>query len=181
MGALVGLSNGVGIVYLGIPPLVMTLGMTGIVTGLVLAVTQGQLIGKAAPALGDLTGKKVLLPNADIARTALEVQLRAAGAEVDRVVAYRTVTSPDNGVDMAGMLAAGRIDAITFTSGSTARAFVEKVGSDAVDLMQKTVIACIGPATAIVCREIGLVPQVVAEAFTEEGLVEALIAYMEVR
>lgn len=134
-----------------------------------------------AAALGDLTGKKLLLPNADIARPVLETYLRAAGAQVDRVVAYRTVTAPDNGVDMAGMLAAGHIGAITFTSGSTARAFVKKVGPDAVDLMQKTVIACIGPATAVVCREIGLAPQVVAEVFTEEGLVEALITHMEVR
>ena len=62
VGALVGLSNGVGIVYLGIPPLVMTLGMTGIVTGLVLAVTQGQLIGKAAPALGDFISRPLVGP-----------------------------------------------------------------------------------------------------------------------
>jgi uroporphyrinogen-III synthase len=134
-----------------------------------------------AAALGDLTGKKVLLPNADIARPALENYLRAAGAQVDRVVAYRTVTAPDNGVDMAGMLAAGDIAAITFTSGSTARAFVEKVGPDALDLIRRTVIACIGPAAADACRAIGLVPQVVAEVFTEEGLIESLIAHMEVR
>ncbi len=134
-----------------------------------------------AAALGDLAGTRVLLPNADIARPTLEDRLREAGAAVDRVVAYRTVPSPDNRVDMAGMLAAGQIGAITFTSGSTARAFVQKVGPDALAQSQRTVIACIGPSTAAACRAVGLVPHVVAEVSTEEGLVDALIAHMEVR
>jgi uroporphyrinogen-III synthase len=134
-----------------------------------------------AAALGDLLGKRVFLPNADIARPTLEERLRASGALVDRVVAYRTVPAPDNGVDMAGMLAAGAIGAITFTSGSTARAFVQKVGPQALELSQRAVIACIGPSTAAACRAVGLAPHVVAEVSTEEGLVEALIAYMEVR
>ncbi len=133
-----------------------------------------------AASLGDLTGKRVLLPNADIARPVLAERLRTAGADVDRVIAYHTVTAPDNGVDMAAMLAAGEIAALTFTSGSTVRAFIEKVGPDAIALMQKTILACIGPATAVVCQEFGLEPQVVADVYTEEGLLEALIAYMEV-
>jgi uroporphyrinogen-III synthase len=134
-----------------------------------------------AATLGDLLDKRVLLPNADIARPTLEERLRASGALVDRVVVYRTVPAPDNGVDMAGMLAAGAIGAITFTSGSTARAFVQKVGPQALELSQRAVIACIGPSTAAACRAVGLAPHVVAEVSTEEGLVEALIAYMEVR
>ena len=52
VGALVGLANGIGVTALGIPPLVMTLGMTGIVEGTILVVTEGQLIGRAAPLLG---------------------------------------------------------------------------------------------------------------------------------
>ncbi|EFO80835.1 uroporphyrinogen-III C-methyltransferase / uroporphyrinogen-III synthase [Oscillochloris trichoides DG-6] len=149
--------------------------------GLTPATVPDQFIAEGlAASLGDLSGKRVLLPNADIARPVLEQHLRAAGAEVDRVIAYHTVTAPDNGVDMAAMLAAGEIAALTFTSGSTVRAFIEKVGPDAVALMQKTILACIGPATAVVCQEFGLEPQVVAEVYTEEGLLESLIAYMEV-
>jgi uroporphyrinogen-III synthase len=97
------------------------------------------------------------------------------------VVAYRTVPAPDSSVDLAEMLAVGAIGAITFTSGSTVRAFVQKVGPQALELSQRTVIACIGPSTAATCRAAGLAPHVVAEVSTEEGLVEALIAYMEVR
>jgi uroporphyrinogen-III synthase len=134
-----------------------------------------------AAALGDLVGKRVFLPNADIARPTLEDRLRASGAIVTRVVAYRTVPAPDSSVDLAEMLAVGAIGAITFTSGSTVRAFVQKVGPQALELSQRTVIACIGPSTAATCRAAGLAPHVVAEVSTEEGLVEALIAYMEVR
>ncbi len=49
-GFIVGLLNGIGIALLRIPPLVMTLGMTGVVSGTILVVTQGEMLG-ATPAL----------------------------------------------------------------------------------------------------------------------------------
>lgn len=45
-GAVIGAINGLGIALLRIPPLVMTLGMTGVVTGLIRVVTRGELRGK---------------------------------------------------------------------------------------------------------------------------------------
>ncbi len=128
-------------------------------------------------ALGDPAGRRVLLPNADLARPALEERLRAAGALVDRVVAYKTVPAP-GGAELAGLLAEGSIDAILFTSGSTARYFTLQVGEAGVAAARRSIIACIGPATADVCNELGLVPTVVATVFTEEGLVEALVAHV---
>ncbi len=62
VGALVGFINGVGVTALGIPPLVMTLGMTGIVQGLVLVVTQGQLVGKSPSILTDYVSSPLLGP-----------------------------------------------------------------------------------------------------------------------
>jgi ribose transport system permease protein len=59
-GAAIGLVNGLGITALRIPPLVMTLSMTGIVQGAILVVTQGQLVGKAAPAMGDFISKALV-------------------------------------------------------------------------------------------------------------------------
>lgn len=53
-GAGIGFINGMGIIFLRIPPLVMTLGMAGVVHGLVLVVTQGQLSGGTAPVLARL-------------------------------------------------------------------------------------------------------------------------------
>ncbi len=128
-------------------------------------------------ALGDPAGRRVLLPNADIARPALEQRLRAAGALVDRVVAYRTVPAP-GGDELAAQLRAGALDVLLFTSGSTARYLALQVGAEGLAAARRCLIACIGPATADVCRELGLEPAVVARAYTEEGLVEALVAHV---
>ena len=49
VGAAIGLVNGFGVTLLRIPPLVMTLGMAGVVQGLILVVTQGVLNGGTAP------------------------------------------------------------------------------------------------------------------------------------
>jgi len=135
------------------------------------------LADELAAALGDLGGARALLPNADIARPELERRLRAAGADVERVVAYRTIPAPDDGLDMGALLAAGRVDAVTFTSGSTVRTFAAKVGPAGLAHLRRAVVACIGPSTAAACRELGLEPDVVAAVSTEEGLAEALAAH----
>src|SRR5690606_4243542 len=44
-GGIIGAINGIGIAVIKIPPLVMTLGMAGVVQGTILQVTQGQLVG----------------------------------------------------------------------------------------------------------------------------------------
>ncbi len=129
-----------------------------------------------AVAIGDPMGRRVLLPNADLARPGLEERLRSAGAVVDRVVAYRTVAAP-GGAELAELLAGGGLDAILFTSGSTAGFFVQQVGAAGLAALGTTVIACIGPSTAEVCRDLGLEPAVVAAVSTEEGLLEALVDY----
>ena len=50
----VGAINGLGITLLRIPPLVMTLAMTGVIQGVILVITQGQLSGSAAPSMNRL-------------------------------------------------------------------------------------------------------------------------------
>lgn len=59
-GAAIGLINGLGIVFLRIPPLVMTLGMAGVVQGLVLVVTQGDVRGGTPPLLARLISRNFL-------------------------------------------------------------------------------------------------------------------------
>ena len=146
--------------------------------GLLPAVVPARFVAKElAAALGDLRGQRVLLPNADIAPPTLEEALRAAGATVERVLAYRTLPASGDGLDMAAMLAAGQVEVLTFTSGSTARAFVERVGAASLPHANRCIIACIGPSTAEVARAAGLVPTVVAAVSTEAGLVDALVDY----
>lgn len=59
-GALVGIINGVGISVLRLPPLVMTLGMAGIVHGAILAITQGQMVGEAAPLMTQIVARPLI-------------------------------------------------------------------------------------------------------------------------
>ncbi len=61
VGLLIGMVNGVGITALGIPPLVMTLGMTGVVQGLILVVTQGRIEGGTPPILTGLVTDPLVL------------------------------------------------------------------------------------------------------------------------
>jgi ribose transport system permease protein len=51
-GALIGFMNGLGVVLLRIPPLVMTLGMAGVVEGSIRAITRGELLGDTPPMMG---------------------------------------------------------------------------------------------------------------------------------
>jgi uroporphyrinogen-III synthase len=129
-----------------------------------------------AEAMGDMQGQRVLLANADIARPVLQQRLEAAGALVDRVVAYRTVPAT-GGVDLPRLLREGSIHAITFTSGSTVRYFVERIGPEALEYARCAVVVCIGPIAADAARDAGLPPTVVASTFTEQGMVEALVEY----
>ncbi len=61
VGLLLGAINGLGIAYLRIPPLVMTLGMSGVIQGLTLVYTQGQPKGRAAPLLNKIVVKPWIL------------------------------------------------------------------------------------------------------------------------
>lgn len=60
VGALIGLVNGLGIIILRIPPLVMTLAMAGVVQGLVLQVTRGELLGDTPDRMSDFISAPVI-------------------------------------------------------------------------------------------------------------------------
>jgi uroporphyrinogen-III synthase len=128
--------------------------------------------------LGDLAGQHVLLPQSAIARPALATALRDAGAGVMVVEAYRTELGR-GGEDVASMLTAGEIEAITFTSPSTAQNFVQRLAEEngGPRLLDTTCMAAIGPVTAKAMRKLGLQVDVVPERFTLLNLVNALEIY----
>ncbi len=69
-GALVGLINGLGITFLKISPFVMTLSMSGVVTGLIIIINHGNVSGKVAPIMTRLIARplspNIPIPNAII-------------------------------------------------------------------------------------------------------------------
>jgi uroporphyrinogen III methyltransferase/synthase len=135
----------------------------------------------AIAGVSPLDGLRVLLPRSDIGREVIVEQLRAAGAMVTDVVAYRTVledTHRDGDPDVYGMFLEGRIDVVTFTSPSAVRNFVKIYGADpAADLLKNTTVATIGPVTAEAARQLGIAVTVQPSSYTVAGLVEAIAAH----
>jgi uroporphyrinogen III methyltransferase/synthase len=117
-------------------------------------------------------GKRVLLIRASRGREVLAEMLTAAGAIVEQVVVYesRDVETADK--DIANELAAGNIDVTTVTSSAIAHSLVRLFGND----LRKTRLAGISPVTATTLTELGFQPAIVAETYTTEGLVNAILA-----
>jgi uroporphyrinogen III methyltransferase/synthase len=127
-----------------------------------------------------MKGKRVLIPRAAEAREVLPETLRAWGAEVDVVIAYRTALPKVDVTPLAELLRRGQIDVITFTSSSTVRNFVRLFGGkNLAEIAAGTAIACIGPITARTVEEAGGRPTIVAEEFTTAGLTRAIVTYFQ--
>lgn len=132
---------------------------------------------EALLARGELSGKRFLLPRADIAREVLPALLRSRGALVDAVVAYRTVAATEAVRQAFEAVKAGEVDFVTFTSASTARSFAEGLGDRS--LFGRFAAASIGPVTSDALRELGIEPACEAKSSTARGLVEAIARYVE--
>jgi uroporphyrinogen-III synthase/siroheme synthase len=124
-----------------------------------------------------IAGKRALLPRAEHARDVLPDGLRAAGADVDVVVAYRTQpATPSPGA--LHRVEQGEVDIVTFASSSTVRNLVSLLGGR-IDLLERAFIACLGPITAQTARDIGLRVDLVAQEYSVPGLVSALVDAMK--
>jgi len=127
---------------------------------------------------GSITGASVLVPRADIGRDVIAEGLRAAGAMITDVIAYRTVleeAQQDGGPDIYRMLLDGGIDVVTFTSPSAVRNFSAIYGAEqTIDLLKNTVVAAIGPVTADAATQLGLDVTVVPVVATIPALVDAI-------
>ncbi|MCL7454176.1 MAG: uroporphyrinogen-III C-methyltransferase [Anaerolineae bacterium] len=151
--------------------------------GLQAEVVPDEYVAEAVAAgLGAVRGQRVLLPRADIARPALAELLREAGAEVIEVSAYRTLQPKTDPAELRATLA--RVTVATFTSSSTVRnlaTMAREAGLDLGQALAQATIACIGPITAGTAREEGLPVHVVADEYTIDGLVEALVQDLPAR
>ncbi len=66
------------------------------------------------------------------------------------------------------------VDVLTFTSSSTVRHFAALVKDRASHVVQKALVACIGPITAETARSLGYEVATVADEYTTDGLIRAL-------
>lgn len=121
----------------------------------------------------------ILLVRAAEARDVLPEALRAAGATVTIAEAYRNEIASGSIAALKTVLATPdtSLDAITFTSASTARNLAALLAEAGLVLPPTVVRASIGPITSAAMRELGIPPHVQAREASVPALVSALSAH----
>lgn len=131
--------------------------------------------------LGEVKGKRMLLPRAAQARAILPKELQALGAHVDEIAAYETIPPQATAVqEVRTFLQTEKVDMVTFTSSSTVRNFASLFFRDSLPtLLSKTLVGCIGPITAQTAREYGMTVTVQSQVYTIPAFAEAIVEYFE--
>ena len=130
---------------------------------------------EALQAAGVRHTSKVLILRAEEARDTLVEGLRALGAQVDVVSAYRSEKCTDQ---LKQVLSSGvSIDACTFASSSAVKATVDALGSDAQAFFSQVDAFSIGPITTRTMLAHDITPAAEARIYNADGLVDALCAY----
>ncbi len=130
---------------------------------------------EALQAAGVRHTSKVLILRAEEARDTLVEGLRALGAQVDVVSAYRSEKCTEQ---LKQVLCSGvSIDACTFASSSAVKATVDALGDDAQAFFSQVDAFSIGPITTRTMLAHGITPAAEARIYNADGLVDALCAY----
>ncbi len=130
-----------------------------------------------------VSGKRILLARAKVARDVIPDELRKAGAVVDVVEAYETVVPTASRKQLRAVLAnpRRRPHVITFTSSSTVKNFFVLLGTDTAGKSKRNQrcegihFASIGPITSATLREMGCNVHMEAKKYTIPGLVQAIV------
>lgn len=117
-----------------------------------------------------VSGAKVLIARAAVARDTIPMELTSRGARVEVVEAYRTV-APEGLAARAQQAFATRPDWAVFTSSSTAANLITAIGREALDGVK---VASIGPVTSAALRARGVEPTTEARAYTIPGVIDAI-------
>ncbi len=127
-------------------------------------------------------GPAVLLVRSDQGREEVAAELSRRGFEVEDLAAYVVhpeLETPARAVlreNLTGLLAAGRVDALTFASSAAVRYFLDAVGRDwLTSAARHPAVFCIGPVTAETAAREGLAVTATATEYTAEGLLEVVL------
>jgi uroporphyrinogen-III synthase len=121
----------------------------------------------------DVAGKKVLYVTAEGARDVLQHGLKEIGADVTLIEAYRSIVDGEGAEKLARAIEAGKVDLVTFTSGSAVRGYIDAVGEE---LALRVPAASIGAQTSEALREAGIEVKVEAKEATLDGLVSEVLS-----
>jgi uroporphyrinogen III methyltransferase/synthase len=139
---------------------------------------QAEGVLAALKAVG-VSGRRILIPRAEVAREILPEQLLRLGAEVRVVPVYRTVRPACDPATRARLFRDPPIDVVTFASSSAVRNFraLFEGRDEMVRLVGTSTVACIGPITARTAEEEGLTVGILATENTIPALVAAIVGH----
>jgi uroporphyrinogen-III synthase len=121
-----------------------------------------------------ISGKRILLARAAVARDVIPDALRAAGATVDVVDAYQNVL-PEAATSQLRDAVSQGLDAATFTSSSSATHLAAAAQKAKIGFPLKDVPAIsIGPITSQSLRGLGWTPAAEADPHDISGLIQAV-------
>ncbi len=130
-----------------------------------------------AQGLGEVAGRRVLVPRSDLAAQPLIDALAQRSARVEAVIAYSVRPAAPQPAGLAALLG-GQVDAAVFASPSGLAGIAALLGQRPLaEVLAPLCVACIGPSTAKAARGRGVRVDIMADEHTAKGLVEALIAW----
>jgi uroporphyrinogen-III synthase len=125
-----------------------------------------------------LAGRRVLLPRSDRGDERVPEALRASGARVTEVIAYRTTGPASINPEILARTRRAEVDAIVFASPSAVRTFARAIGeSDLPTLSVRVPLLAIGPTTATAIRRLGAQVTIEAEESSVSGIASALVQH----
>jgi uroporphyrinogen III methyltransferase/synthase len=119
----------------------------------------------------DVASARVLYVTAEGSREVLREGLESLGASLDVIHAYRSIQDGSGAARLKKELESGSVSAVTFTSASAVRGYVDVVGEE---LAQKAPAVTIGPQTTEAVNASGIELLGEAEESTTDGLVAAV-------
>jgi uroporphyrinogen III methyltransferase/synthase len=141
---------------------------------------RAEALGSALAPL--VSGQRVLWARASRGRDVLTAMLRDAGATVEEVVCYQNIDVESLPEPGASLLAAGKLDWIALSSPSIARRLNDVITPQARTMLgQQTKLAAISPVTAEAALNAGLTVAAIAEVFTWNGLLDAIVRSEQAR
>ena len=120
----------------------------------------------------DLNGKEVLIPRSNLAGNEYLNLLAQRGATPTPLTVYNNEPILYSQIEMKEALSK-ELNYLTFTSGSTFRAFHENLKNAQLSLNSERII-CIGPSTAKVVEDLGYEVFAIAEQHTIEGIINTI-------
>lgn len=135
---------------------------------------------------GELKGLHIGIPRSSMANSELGDTLRRRGAQVTEVTAYisRPPADRSRAIQLINDLNAGKVDAVTFTSASTAKNLAKIAEEENIlgllhEGLGKTVVAAIGPRAKGAIEELGFKVNIVPEKHSISDLVDALVSNLK--